>query len=600
MNKFNFIIYLLLVTTTLSAQRTYVPDDNFELALIDLGLDDALDNYVLTSNISGETSLNINNKNILDLTGIEGFTALKTFYCQDNNITRLDVSSNTALEYLNCALNDLSTLDVSSNTALIELHCFNNELSALNLNSNTALEILGCSFNELTSLNLSSNVVLKMLSCGNNELTSLDLGSNTALESLDCRSNELIVLDLSSNIALESLHSSVNNLIALNVNSNTSLKTLVCDDNELTSLNLFSNPQLEYLDCNSNELSTLNLSSNLALRELFCYKNHLRSLDLSSNLALQVLSCFGNDLGSLDLSFHTDLRKMECSNNKLTRLNLKNGNNRQIEYFYAKQNPDLTCIQVDFTEYSNANWYNGKDNIARYSEYCSNNDLSAYLPDNYFEQHLIDLGYDDFLDNYVSISAIKSIKKLDISKSSISDLTGIEYFTALETLYCQNNKLIQLDLSSNTALTALDCSSNQLESLNLKNEKETKFTALNTTKNSKLYCIQVDKEDISYLNKNSYTSKHINFDKHAKISESCTEINKTEDADYNIFPNPVCNILTVKSIHTINKITVINLQGIIVLNTNKQTINFSSLKKGIYILRLENKGGTVFKQVVKN
>ena len=31
--------------------RTYIPDDNFEQAIIDLGFDDILDDYVLTSNI---------------------------------------------------------------------------------------------------------------------------------------------------------------------------------------------------------------------------------------------------------------------------------------------------------------------------------------------------------------------------------------------------------------------------------------------------------------------------------------------------------------------------------------------------------------------
>jgi hypothetical protein len=34
-------------------QNTYVPDDNFEQAIIDLGYDDTLDDFVLTQNISG-------------------------------------------------------------------------------------------------------------------------------------------------------------------------------------------------------------------------------------------------------------------------------------------------------------------------------------------------------------------------------------------------------------------------------------------------------------------------------------------------------------------------------------------------------------------
>ena len=38
---------------------TFVPDDNFEQALIDLGYDDILDNFVVTENISGVTELNV-------------------------------------------------------------------------------------------------------------------------------------------------------------------------------------------------------------------------------------------------------------------------------------------------------------------------------------------------------------------------------------------------------------------------------------------------------------------------------------------------------------------------------------------------------------
>ena len=52
---------------------TYVPDDNFEQRLIDLGFDDVLDDYVLTENINSVEDLYINNSNISNLTGIEDF-----------------------------------------------------------------------------------------------------------------------------------------------------------------------------------------------------------------------------------------------------------------------------------------------------------------------------------------------------------------------------------------------------------------------------------------------------------------------------------------------------------------------------------------------
>ncbi|MDP7531105.1 MAG: hypothetical protein QF816_05870, partial [Candidatus Scalindua sp.] len=109
--------------TTLNAQNTYVPDDKFEQALIDLGYDTTLDDYVLTANISGVTELDVSNKEISDLTGIEAFTALTVLKIYDNKLTSLDVSKNTALNELQCWKNQLTSLDVSNNTALTGLWC---------------------------------------------------------------------------------------------------------------------------------------------------------------------------------------------------------------------------------------------------------------------------------------------------------------------------------------------------------------------------------------------------------------------------------------------------------------------------------------------
>ena len=49
---------------------TYVPDDNFEQKLIDLGYDDVLDDYVTTNNINTVTELNIRGSSIEDFTGL--------------------------------------------------------------------------------------------------------------------------------------------------------------------------------------------------------------------------------------------------------------------------------------------------------------------------------------------------------------------------------------------------------------------------------------------------------------------------------------------------------------------------------------------------
>ena len=110
------------------------------------------------------------------------------------------------------------------------------------------------------------------------------------------------------------------------------------------------------------------------------------------------------------------------------------------------------------------------------------------IPDANFEQALINLGYDNVIDGGVLTANISGVTFLDVSNGGISDLTGIEDFTALlglecaynqltsldvtgaialDTLYCPNNQLTNLDVSQNTALTYLRCEQNQLTSIDV-------------------------------------------------------------------------------------------------------------------------------------
>lgn len=47
-----------------------------------------------------------------------------------------------------------------------------------------------------------------------------------------------------------------------------------------------------------------------------------------------------------------------------------------------------------------------------------------------------------------------------IARKGLTSLKGIEYFTALTELRCNNNQLTTLDVSKNTALTVLWCETN--------------------------------------------------------------------------------------------------------------------------------------------
>ena len=65
------------------------------------------------------------------------------------------------------------------------------------------------------------------------------------------------------------------------------------------------------------------------------------------------------------------------------------------------------------------------------------------------------------------LASITNVTSIDVSNSGITNLSGIEYFTALETLICKGNVLTTINLSSNTVLKYLDCSNNPLATLDV-------------------------------------------------------------------------------------------------------------------------------------
>ena len=124
----------------------------FQMLILKLCL---LNHYtVIDTNNDGEISvaeaesvtggLNVDNKNIVDLTGIEAFVNLTHLGCDNNQLKSLDVSRNKALEYLWCSRNQLTSLDVSQNSVLIQLHCYDNQLTSLDVSHNNLLERLYC------------------------------------------------------------------------------------------------------------------------------------------------------------------------------------------------------------------------------------------------------------------------------------------------------------------------------------------------------------------------------------------------------------------------------------------------------------------------
>ena len=70
------------------------------------------------------------------------------------------------------------------------------------------------------------------------------------------------------------------------------------------------------------------------------------------------------------------LTVLYCYDNQLTSLNVKNGNNINMD-LYASTNPNLSCIEVDNVAWSNAIWANDIDATASFSLNCSGAGISG-------------------------------------------------------------------------------------------------------------------------------------------------------------------------------------------------------------------------------
>ena len=88
------------------------------------------------------------------------------------------------------------------------------------------------------------------------------------------------------------------------------------------------------------------------------------------------------------------------------------------------------------------------------------------FPDEKFRDYVkenFDTDWDGFLSDY----EISESTKIDVGEKGISDLKGIEYFTYLTELRCNQNKLTSLDISNNEALQSLYCAKNDITKLDI-------------------------------------------------------------------------------------------------------------------------------------
>lgn len=308
------------------------------------------------------------------------------------------------------------------------------------------------------------------------------------------------------------------------------VKTIDVSQQYETKGNIASLKGVEYftkitkLSCSYNKITSLDVSKNTVLTTLYCDYNQLTNLDLSKNAALTSLSCAGNRLCYVDLS-----------NNTKIKINGPSFDGNQAILFYDENRKlDLSAFSTfDTAKLSNIQGatVSGSDLIVNegsnkitYTYACGNNvygkftiyasqvggkeiDINtANFPDENFRSYVGKYDYDG--NSKLSMAELASAEYINVSKSNVKSLKGIEFFTGLTYLDCSGNQLTSLDVSSNVLLNDLLCGENQLTSidvgsnvlLNTLSCGSNQLTSIDVSKNSELCHLECSNNQLTSLN----------------------------------------------------------------------------------------------------
>ena len=326
----------------IAIDATNFPDTNFKNYLLSLAA--GTDGVLSEVEIGKIKEIDVRDKDICSLKGIELFTYLETLSCSNNQLTSLDVSKNTNLK---------------------ELFCQYNNLTSLIIGDNEKLEYVWCNKNDLTSLDFSKCVKLKGLDCSNNKLTSLRIAKNTCSKYLECYNNQIkgeAMDDMIDHLYDNSKGSAIKLYLMENNEGNVCTKEQVAKmkakgwipvryvgyisgvyygwveyivDDFINPTNF---PDEEFRRCllsngiisgedvkrqknlnvsNQNIASLKGIEYFTALEDLTCSGNQIESLDVSKNTALIYLNCSYNQLTSLDLSGNSSLKTLDADHNQI-------------------------------------------------------------------------------------------------------------------------------------------------------------------------------------------------------------------------------------------------------------------------------------------
>ena len=477
--KTKITLIIIFFYALCNAQTPAIPDVNFKNALINsLCVDADLngtyesdadlnnDGQIQYSELNSIQRLNVSNKNISSLSGLENFSSIKILICNNNLLTSLSLLSPwglalTTLEILNCSHNNITNLNLYPNNRIL------NNLKVVNCSFNQLVEV-NISYTTLDNLNISNNNLSSIIqySTSFSNLINLNI-SNNIFTSYIIDFPSLVTFDLSNNPFTTLTYNRFSNNV-IDVSDIATLETLIFNyEIAVPSIHLTLLQNLRYLQLNNATLQDDLVLSNLPSLNSIDFQSYTNNLTLLDNLGFTSIN---NDGYGTPNSLNVIAKNLHISGtSSITNVNLVSFN---VVNFSIDNLPNLTVLKVPGGEVLQSVTLSLLPllqilEIGRLSSTISPNCIDLTIQNYNNLQTILIQNYNLGSVIIESLPALTSYKNTATSCNNISSSFSLTNLPLLINAEILDGNLSNLNINDLNSLHDLTISSRELTNLNL-------------------------------------------------------------------------------------------------------------------------------------